>query len=153
MKLGWAWAGAFGLGMMSAGGVHAVTPEEDEARIEVLVRAEHEAAAQRAQEAATADTSSPDAVPVAAVVKAYAPSVAGGNDDWLAERSAEAGAPFAELAQHIGDRVSIVTRGDRRHSGVIRSANARQVTLGVRRRGGDATYTLRRDQVLRIEFR
>lgn len=143
-------AGALGCGLLFASRGSAVTPEEDEARIEVLVKAEREAAQPAAAPPANADAA---AVPVVAVVTANAPTARGGNDDWLASAEPQGtGVAFADLAQHIGRRVSVATRGEHTHRGIVSSADARQLTLRVRRSGGNATYTLRRDQVVRIDL-
>lgn len=75
------------------------------------------------------------------------------NDDWLARPDSAAGLAFGDLAAHVGERVDIVTRNKRRHRGTVTAADARQVTLRVRRSGGDAAYTLSRDQVVRIGLR
>lgn len=126
----------------------AATLEEDEARIEALIRAE------RAERVATADKSMRLATevpaPVAASVVAPTPMP---NDEWLVSPTRRAGLPFAELVHHVGARVSITTAGERVHRGVVGSADARQVTLRVKRRGGNATYTLIRKQVLRVDLR
>lgn len=75
------------------------------------------------------------------------------NDDWLAQPASAAGLAFGDLAAHVGDRVEIVTRNKRRHRGTVTAADARQVVLRVRRSGGDATYALSREQVVRIGLR
>ena len=66
---------------------------------------------------------------------------------------ASAGIPFADLVRLVGQRITVVTRGERVHRGVVAAADARAVTLEVRRAGGTATYTLRREQVARIDPR
>ena len=75
------------------------------------------------------------------------------NDDWLAQPDAADGLAFADLVGHVGDRVEIVTRNKRTHRGTVTAADARQVTLRVRRSGGAAAYTLLRDQIVRIGLR
>ena len=75
------------------------------------------------------------------------------NDAWLVPAVEQNGLPFAELRHYVGRRVDIVTTGDRAHRGTVKSADARQVTLLVRRPGGNATYTLRREQVKRVDPR
>ncbi|MBN8726694.1 MAG: hypothetical protein J0H15_03190 [Xanthomonadales bacterium] len=67
--------------------------------------------------------------------------------------AAAEGVPFADLARLVGHRVTLVTTGERVHRGVVAAASAREVTLEVRRAGGTATYTLRREQVARIDPR
>ncbi|WP_300616309.1 hypothetical protein [Dokdonella sp.] len=143
---------------LSAVSATAATLEEDEARIDALIRAERAARAHGAAPRGVAGTQAagtqrddvqaePD-VPVAAAVVA---PPATPHDDWLAVPDRGAGLSFAELAGHVGERVTIVTSNDRVHRGVINSADERQVTLRVSRRGGNATYTLSRAQVLRVD--
>jgi len=135
---------AIGCGALFAGCVQAGTLEEDEARLDALLAARRAAAA-----AAPA--------PVVASVTVPAPARAKADDphaDWLApapERAA--GIAFADLVGYVGSKVTIVTAGERVHRGVVTAANARQVVLQVHRRGGDATYALRREQVVRIDAR
>lgn len=126
----------------------AATLEEDEARIEALIQAERAAAVGKPAAATIAKPTSP--APIAASVVAPTPTP---HDEWLVPRAREAGLPFAELAQHVGQRVTITTAGEREHRGVVGSADARRVTLRVKRPGGNATYTLSRNQVLRVDLR
>ncbi len=132
----------------------AATLEEDEARIEALIRAERAGLAGKPAAppppAVPAEPRAPAAVPVVASVVAPPPTP---HDEWLAAPAREAGMPFAELAHNIGRRVAITTAGERVHRGVVGSADARQVTLRVKRPGGNATYTLTRNQVLRVDLR
>lgn len=127
---------------------NAGTLEEDEARIEALIKAER--AGSTAKLVPAAVVAEQPAAPVAASVVALTP---GPDDQWLAATTREAGLPFAELAQHIGQRVTITTAGERVHRGIVGSADARHVTLRVKRSGGDATYTLGRNQVVRVDLR
>jgi hypothetical protein len=152
--LRWAVAGAWLMvGLAASCGVRAGTLQEDEARIEALLRAE------RAAAGVSAMPQSPDgAVVVASSTPVIAEVVAkmaqpSENDEWLAPAIEQTGLPFADLAHYIGQRVSITTAGEREHRGTVKSANARQVTLLVRRSGGNATYTLRREQVQRVDLR
>jgi hypothetical protein len=136
-----------------AGGVAAQTLDEDEARIEELMRAPHAAAPAAPAAVAIAPASDNSALetPVVAAVVAPAPTA---NDEWLAApQQPDESLPFAELAKNIGKRVSITTSNEREHNGIITSADAKQVTLQVKRAGGNASYTLRRDQVVRVESR
>ena len=126
-----------------AGSVQAVTPQEDEDRIEALLKAER--ARERFAEAEAAAREAP------VIAAAVATPVATPNDDWLAPQLETSGMPFDDLARAIGRRVEITTEGRRRHRGVVLSANAQQVTLQVARRGGAAVYTLKRAQVARID--
>ncbi|MEO6688349.1 MAG: hypothetical protein ABIS07_00520 [Dokdonella sp.] len=58
---------------------------------------------------------------------------------------------FDDLPHQIGARIRVLTRGQRTHNGVVRSADAKQVTISVSRRGGSATYILPREQIQRID--
>lgn len=135
----------------------ATTLEEDEARIEALIQAE------RAGKAAAPAPPPPTSVTAATLVVATAapaPVVASvvappaaSSEEWLAAPPRDAGLSFSELAQRIGQRVTITTANDRVHRGIVGSADARQVTLRVKRAGGIATYTLSRSQIARIDPR
>lgn len=137
---------------LAAAWASAATLEEDEARIEALILAERAGAASKLPltppVAVAAVAAAP--APLAASVVAPTPTP---NDQWLAAPAREAGLPFAELAQRVGQRVTITTANDRVHRGVVGSADARQVTLRVKRPGGNATYTLSRNQIARIDLR
>jgi hypothetical protein len=149
---GWRLALLLAAGVVLGGVAHAGSLQEDEARIEALLQAERTALAGRTL-VVTPDGSVGDpAAPVIAEVTAAvpAPSV---NDEWLVPKIEQNGLPFVELRHYVGQRVDIVTTGDREHRGTVKSADARQVTLLVRRPGGNATYTLRRDQVKRVDPR
>lgn len=140
---------ALALAAVSAGGA---TLEEDEARIEALIRAERAGLTGKppAPPPPTVAVEPQKPVPVVASVVAPPPTP---HDEWLAAPARAAGLPFAELAHHVGRRVAITTAGERVHRGVVGSADASRVTLRVKRRGGDATYTLTRNQVLRVDLR
>jgi hypothetical protein len=144
--------GGWGLALMLlfAGPAIAATLEEDEARIEALLQAERAAAAAaRAGQATTLAAATP--APVLAAVVAPPIRARGPDDDWLAPTPAEdTGLAFADLGRHIGEKVAIVTAGDRVHRGTVVDANARQVILQVRRSGGLARYALLREQIVRI---
>ena len=122
------------------------TPQQDEARIEELMLAESTASSPATKTAAAAPPSSD-----APVIAAVAPPPSSGNEDWLVTHAKEEGLAFADLGGRIGRRVAIVTTNQREHRGTVIAANARQVTLSVRRSGGTATYTLRREQIRRID--
>ena len=128
------------------------TPQEDEARIEELMLAESTAAPPPAP-AMTPAAASLSADPVATdapVIAAVAPPPSSDTDDWLVTHPKDEGLAFAELGKRIGSRVAITTTNQREHRGTIVAANAREVTLSVRRSGGNATYTLRKEQISRI---
>lgn len=142
---GLAWAAAW---------ANAATLEEDEARIEALIQAE------RAGRAGQPAAPPPVAIAVATTTAAPAPLAASvvappaaPSDEWLAAPTRNAGLAFSELAQRVGQRVTITTANERVHRGVVGSVDARQVTLRVRRPGGNATYTLNRNQIARIDPR
>lgn len=145
-------AGAVLAGVTQAGIARAGSLQEDEARIEALLKAERMARAERAVTVAAAGGVADPATPVIAEVTAAVPAPSE-NDAWLVPTIEQNGLPFAELKHYVGQRVEILTTGDREHRGTVKSADARQVTLLVRRPGGNATYTLRRDQVKRVDPR
>ena len=95
------------------------------------------------------------AKPAPVVASVVAPPAARAPaDDWLAPPPAQdSGLAFADLARHVGARVAIVTAGERVHRGTVVDADARHVVLQVRRPGGNATYSLRREQVVRVDLR
>ena len=126
------------------------TLQEDEARIEELLRAERALTDSSATSGSTLAASSSTPVIAEVVATVAKPSA---NDEWLAPAVEQAGLPFGELTHYVGQRVRIMTTGEREHRGTVTSANARQVTLQVRRAGGNATYTLRREQVQRVDLR
>ena len=159
VPLAWLLAAAL-LGVITPGPfVRAASLQEDEARIEALLRAERNAqrtVERNARAASAAPAAAQDSVdpatPVIAEVTAAVPEPSE-NDAWLVPTIEQDGLPFADLKHYVGHRVEIVTTGDRQHRGTVKSADARQVTLLVRRPGGNATYTLRRDQVKRVDPR
>lgn len=124
----------------------AQTLDEDEVRIEQLMAARP--AAPTSPVAPVDD--SVNETPIAAAV--VAPPT-GADDEWLAPRQSENRMEFADLAHSIGARVSIVTSNEREHLGVVTAADAKQVTLEVRRKGGNASYVLKKEQILKIESR
>lgn len=139
--------------LLATSGLHAQTLEDDEAHIAELIRAEL-ARVPLADPATAIDPASTGPAPVIAEVIAPAPSAPPEPEEWLAPQSSQdQGMPFADLANFLGRRVTIVSTGERVHRGIVSSANAREVTLRVRRSGGNASYTLKRQQVVRIEPR
>lgn len=160
VPLAWLLAAAL-LGVIAPGArARAGSLQEDEARIEALLRAERNAqrTAERNARAASAavpasgQESLDPATPVIAEVTAAVPEPSE-NDAWLVPTIEQDGLPFTDLKHYVGHRVEILTTGDRQHRGTVKSADARQVTLLVRRPGGNATYTLRREQVKRVDPR
>jgi hypothetical protein len=147
------WKRATGILLCSAFafGAAAQTLDEDEARIEELMNARP--ATQPAAPAPAASAAVDDSInetPIAAAVVAPAQSA---DDEWLAPKQQENAMEFADLAHSIGARVSIVTTNEREHHGVVTSADAKQVTIEVRRKGGNASYVLKKEQILKIESR
>jgi len=120
------------------------------------MQAERAAAAAKNQPPAGAakpatDRAASEPAPIAAVVFAPSPS---SSRDWLSSgQMPNSGLSFGDLAQHVGSRVSIVTAGEHVHNGIISAADARQVTLRVKRAGGQATYALPRNQIVSIALR
>jgi len=136
--------------LLCAASAGAATLEQDEAKIDALIRAEHAA---RQGVAPVPPAENPRvAAPVMASVIAPAP-VRPAGQEWLSSPTGDAGLSFSDLAQNIGKIVIITTAGERVHRGVVKSADGRQVTLQVKRAGGNATYALRREQVLHIDLR
>lgn len=148
---------AFALGMSCVCAARAGTLEEDEAHMERVMQAEKLAAASRGHAGDAKripDGAAGEPAPVAAVVIAPPPPPASTQADWLAPaQGQDGGVAFGDLAQHVGARVSITTTGEHVHSGVISAADARQVTLRVKRAGGQATYALPRNQIVSIALR
>lgn len=149
-----------GVGLLLTLDIRAVAID-DETRIEVLVRAERAIAAAKVPVPADADlpaiavVTAPPPAPVIAESVAPAPSAAPPKDSWVAPAEPAGGLPFSDLARHIGDRVAVVTAGARVHRGVVKAVDAEQMTLQVRSPGigGAAAYTLRREQIVRIDLR
>lgn len=134
---------------------------DDETRIEALVRTERAIAAAEVPAPAGADlaasavvTVPPPALVIAESVRP-APSAVSRRDSSVAPPEPAGGLPFSDLARHIGDRVAVVTAGARVHRGVVKAVDAEQMTLQVRSPGigGAAAYTLRREQIVRIDLR
>ncbi|WP_395680528.1 hypothetical protein [Dokdonella sp.] len=139
------------LGGVLALDVFAQTLDEDEARIEELMNAPATVRSVAPAPAASATVDdSINETPIAAAVVAPAQSA---DDEWLAPKQNENAMEFADLAHSIGARVSIVTTNEREHHGVVTSADAKQVTIEVRRKGGNASYVLKKEQILKIESR
>lgn len=149
---------AFFLLAFANGPVHAASLEQDEARIDALIRAEH-AARQPATPAPVLATAkiphrSDAPAPVVASVTAPPLPAQGSSEAWRSAPSADAGLGFGQLAQNVGRRVVIVTAGEKVHRGIVQAADAAQVILRVKLSGGNAaTYSLRRNQVTRIDLR
>lgn len=144
-------AGALLFLVLSVDIARAAPIDEDETRIEALLHSEQAVHAQiRAQ--AEAQVNAPPA-PVAA--KAIAPPVSALNDDdWLAKTARQDGQlTFDDLTQNIGRRITVTTDGHRVHRGSVVAANGRILTLRVSQAGGGAIYTLKREQIVRIDPR
>jgi hypothetical protein len=141
---------AVSLAGAAIGGAFAQTLEQDEARIEELMAAKPAEASPAAAAPARGYDDSVNETPVVAAVVAPAPSA---DDDWLAAPARNNDIPFAEMRYHVGERVVITTSNEREHNGIVTSADGRQVTMEIRRKGGIATYVLKKEQILHIESR
>jgi Asp/Glu/hydantoin racemase len=142
--------------LLGAGVTQAATLDQDEARIEALIRAEQAAAKTTPAVATTDATVLASAVaPAPVVAQAIAPSPDQlTNDDWLAPPATpDSRLRFEDIAQHVGRKVAVVTVSDRVHKGVVTAVDKRGLTLLVPHHGagGGATYTLRREQIARID--
>ena len=143
------------------GALQAATIDEDEGRIEALVEAEHAAARAAAAAAAALQTDTEPqitvVVPAPVAAQAIAPSPdAISNDDWLASgASPNTHLRFDDLATRVGSKVAIVTVSEHVHRGIVAAADAHGLTLRVPRAGtgGGAVYTLKREQIARIDLR
>lgn len=139
------------------GALQAATIDEDEGRIEALVEAEHAAARAVAAAALPTEPQITVAVPAPVAAQAIAPSPdAISNDDWLAPRaSPKTHLRFDDLATRVGSKVAIVTVSEHVHRGIVAAADAHGLTLRVPRAGtgGGAVYTLKREQIARIDLR
>jgi len=140
------------LGLWLAGVAAAQTPEEDEARIEVLMsRSEVLASAQAPDAPAPAVVDeSIDETPIVAEVVAPAPDP---NAAWLALPQQDAGLEFSSLPRLVGQRVAVVMEQGKERVGTIVAADAKQVTLRVTRKGGSASYAIPREKIVRVEGR
>jgi hypothetical protein len=141
--------------LLAAGVVRAVPIDEDEARIEALIRNEHAATAAIQAEVRAQAEAQANAPPAPVVAKAIAPPVSElSNDDWLATAATQdVRLTFDQLAQHVGARVTVVTTGERVHRGVVVGVSGHVLTLRVAKAGGGAIYTLKREQIARIDPR
>lgn len=141
--------------LLGAGVTQAVTPDQDEARIEALIHAEQAVKTPPAVAATGAPVLASAIAPAPVVAQAIAPSPDQlTNDDWLAPPATpDSRLRFEDVAQHVGHKVAVVTVSDRVHKGVVTAADKRGLTLLVPRHGagGGATYTLRREQIARID--
>ena len=152
----------------------AISPEEDEARIEALIRAERDAAvapigatlaarapAPAATPTAPVRTGSASAAPVAgaaalaqpqpqaitgSAVGAVPPVERGSDLPAAAPRSLS----FDDLKHHVGEALRFtMTSGSQRYARV-QAADSRQVIVLVRQPSGTATLTLLRSQVAAV---
>jgi len=130
------------------------TPDEDEARIEVLIRAEKAGLA--AVPAAAAPTP-PDAVAVAAPAPVPAPvsttSPVAADPAPAATTPVAAGVPYASLKDHVGEKVRVVLKSGTEHFAQLESVDARQITLAVPSFEYTAQFSVPREQIARVELR
>lgn len=141
----------FGLQWGAAVPALAQTPEEDEARIEALMGSPiaHVSAGVAAAVVPKVDDSINE-TPIAAAVVAPAPSE---NDSWLAAPQQDEGLEFSALPKLAGQRVAVIMAQDKERVGTIVTADAKQVTLKITRKGGSASYSIPREKILRVEAR
>jgi len=150
----------------------AITPEEDEARIEALISAERDAsrapiaAASPASTPPTAATpaapartvpASPVAVPIATAptqqkettgspVAAVQPVARGSGSP-----PADAGSlSFDDLKHHVGEALRFTMASGSQRYARVQSADSRQVIVLVRQPSGTATLTLQRSQITAV---
>lgn len=129
------------------------TPEEDEARIEMLIRAEK--ATFVAVPAAVAS-----AVPSPVSAAAPAPSLASvsASKSFAAPAPAPAtpaaaGVPYASLKDHVGEKIRVVLKSGTEHFAQLESVDARQLTLAVPSFEYTAQFSVPREQIARVELR
>lgn len=103
-----------------------------------------------AQDAATRANPAPaETAPV--LIEVMPPATTESSVHGIVSVPTSVGIPFADLPRYIGHRITLRTTGGRLHHGVVDAANAREITLKVRRGGGSASYRLRREQVARVD--
>lgn len=66
-------------------------------------------------------------------------------------RDVEGSIRFDDLPHQIGAHIRVLTLGQRVRSGVVRSADSKQLTLTISQHGGSATFVLSREQIQRID--
>ena len=132
----------------------AVTPEEDEARIEVLIRAEKAGLAAVPSPAAV-DAPSPPAVVAATASPASAPAATSATAPAPAATptAAAPGLPYASLKDYIGAKVHVVLKTGAEHNARLESVDARQITLAVPSFEYTAQFSVPREQIARIDLR
>lgn len=133
----------------------AVTPEEDEARIEVLIRAE-KAGLAAAPSPVAADAPSPPAVVAATPSAASAPAATNSVTTpapAATPTAAAPGLPYASLKDYIGAKVHVVLKSGAEHNARLESVDARQITLAVPSFEYTAQFSVPREQIARIDLR
>ena len=96
-------------------------------------------------------TPTPSGAPTIAVVTLQGVNTADEQAGVAPPPDTQPGIRFDDLPREIGTRVRVTTRARRVHHGIVRAADARRLTLSIRRHGGSATYVLKRDQIERID--
>ncbi|TLY50767.1 MAG: hypothetical protein E6K53_09470 [Gammaproteobacteria bacterium] len=135
----------------------AVTPEEDEARIEALLRAEK---AGVAAAPATVTPIAPAATSPTAIAVGPSPALATPVENSMpapapvaTPTAAAPGVPYASLKDHLGARVHVVLKNGAEHYAQLESADARQITLAVPSFEYTAQFSVPREQIARIDLR
>jgi hypothetical protein len=150
---------------LAPAGASVGSPEQDESRIETLVRIERHPEADAAPapsppveaRVATAPTS-PSAAVTVSTPPAHAPpppakpAAIAAPVDTAFDEADETGLRLEDLKRHIGETLRITTSSGVQRNARVQSADARQVTLLVSQPGGTATYTLQRAQIVGIEM-
>ncbi len=139
------------------------TPEQDEVRIEALIRAEKAglAGVSAAPAAAAAPTAAPAIQPAPAVAPSPAPvTVAKAKpspDPTPAPAApvaaAAPGVPYASLKDYIGSRVRVVLKNGTEHYAQLEAVGSQQITLSVPSFEYTAQFSVPREQIARIDLR
>ncbi len=140
------------LGLLLSGLAAAQTPAEDEARIEDLMNTSEVLASAQAS-ASRAPSTVDDSINETPIVAAVVAPTPDANSSWLAAPQQDAGLEFSALPKLIGQRVAVVMLQGKERVGTIVSADAKQVTLRITRKGGSASYAIPREKIERVEAR
>jgi small nuclear ribonucleoprotein (snRNP)-like protein len=139
----------------------AATPEEDEARIEVLVRAEKggfvttPAAAPAAVTAAptpinpvaVAPTPAPASMPVPA--QAPAPKTVAA----ATAAASDAGVPYASLKDHLGAKVRVTLKNGTERYAQLEAVDSQQIKLSLPNIEYTVQFSVPREQIARVDLR
>jgi len=133
-----------------AGPVAAQTAAEDEARIEELIAAEQRALAVAADKPTSKREGVADPVEESEAGEDAGPTVVDGVAITRATDDSNV-VEFADLDEHVGGYVRILSVGGRTRVGRVESVDAAGVAMTVRTGGGYATFKLPVAQIRRIE--